>query len=140
MTYIVDASVAIKWFIHEDRRDPAMRLLDHVDRLHAPDLIVVEVASAVWKKCARKEIAPAQARAIAATIDDFIATLHASPELTPAALEIALRLDHPVYDCLYLACADLVPGVLVTDDKKIHRAVRGTAFEQRVRLLGDIGP
>jgi predicted nucleic acid-binding protein len=47
---VVDASVAVKWFIHEPDRPAARRLLVPQSRLIAPDLIVAEVASAMWKR------------------------------------------------------------------------------------------
>ncbi len=55
------------------------------------------------------------------------------------ALELALALDHPVYDCLYLSCADIVDGVLITADEKLCKAMQDTDFERLVRYLGDPG-
>ena len=46
---MVDASVAVKWlFVEEDSAD-ARGLLDD-EELHAPHLLVSEVANAVWRK------------------------------------------------------------------------------------------
>ena len=39
MNYVVDASVAVKWYVPEDNSDDAERLLDPANELHAPELI-----------------------------------------------------------------------------------------------------
>ena len=53
MTYVVDASVVVKWFAFEDLRDQALMILDDIGRLQAPDFIFAEVSNVVWKKCMR---------------------------------------------------------------------------------------
>jgi predicted nucleic acid-binding protein len=40
--FVVDASVALKWFLPEVHSDAAARLLREGYRLHAPDLIRAE--------------------------------------------------------------------------------------------------
>ena len=59
--------------------------------------------------------------------------------LAAAALSLASDLDHPVYDCIYLALA-LERGVLVvTADHRFATAVRKHPFHaDRVRLLSDL--
>jgi predicted nucleic acid-binding protein len=41
---VVDASVAVKWYLEEPESEAALILLDGSFELHAPDLIYVEVA------------------------------------------------------------------------------------------------
>ncbi len=55
------------------------------------------------------------------------------------ALELALALNHPVYDCLYIVCADIADGVLITADEKLCKAVQDTDLARLVRYLGDPG-
>jgi predicted nucleic acid-binding protein len=50
---VVDASVAIKWFIQEPDRTAARLLLEPDKRLLAPELLVAEVANAIWKRSSR---------------------------------------------------------------------------------------
>jgi predicted nucleic acid-binding protein len=60
-------------------------------------------------------------------------------EPLPSALEWAHRLDHPVYDCAYLALALHLDGTYVTADRRFwqkagnHEGVRG-----QVILLSDL--
>jgi len=133
---VIDASVAIKWFVKENLHDEARRLLDGQDDLHAPDLLVVELANVAWKKTARREIDARQARDIALAYLDGVPRLWSSADLVDRALQIALELGHPIYDCLYIACAEAVSGVLVTADGRLRAAVDATRFEPLVRYLG----
>lgn len=138
MTFVIDASVAAKWFVREEFHDQAVHLLVHRERLTAPDLIITEVANIAWKKCIKGEITKIHARTMATATRNFIPKLHPSAEMTERALNIALALNHPVYDCLYLACAEGVGGVLVTADIKLCKAVKDTPFASLISHLGAI--
>ena len=65
MTLIVDASVAIKWFIDEPGSEVARRLWRDEPDLLAPDLLVPEVCNAAWRKVRLGESHPVQAEQIA---------------------------------------------------------------------------
>ncbi|MFQ5954065.1 MAG: type II toxin-antitoxin system VapC family toxin, partial [Kiloniellales bacterium] len=139
MSFVVDASVAIKWFVEEDQSEEALRLLEREEPFYAPDLIVAEVTNIAWKKAIRDEIERDQAQEIANAIRQGVPALYPSAELNERALEIGLTFNQPIYDCLYIACAEAVDGVLVTTDQKLLNTTKGTNFEGRVRHLGWIG-
>ncbi len=127
MTVVVDTSVAVKWFIKENDRGRALRLLGATDR-HAPDLIVAEVGNVAWKKTIVGEITAAQARFICTSLRGYFAVLHRSEALVDRAIAIALHLRHPIYDCLYLACAERARTRLVTADRRLLAALAGTTL------------
>ena len=106
MRLVVDASVAVKWFVSEPLLENARRLLSHRIDLHAPDFVLVEFANVIWKKVRRKEL-PASPRYVDAlsSLNDIV-TLHPVADLIERAMQIAMEIGHPVYDCLYLACAE----------------------------------
>ncbi len=135
MTYIVDASVVAKWFVREELHEEALALLDLDEQLEAPDLIVTEVANTAWRKCTAGEIDGIQARRIAGAIVSGVPRLLPSAGLIERAFEIALTLDHPVYDCLYVACAEVTNSLLITADKRLRRVTRGTELNVSVRRL-----
>lgn len=54
---VVDAGVAVKWFIPEIHAQSALNLLVADVVLMAPDLICAEVGNVFWKKHLRDEIA-----------------------------------------------------------------------------------
>jgi len=132
---VIDANVAIKWFVMENLHAEARRLLEGGDDLYAPDYMVIELANVAWKKAKRQEIARQQAEQISSACLDGVPVLHASSALLERAMRIALDLDHPVHDCLYIACAEAVDGVLVTADEKMVRTVEGTKFRRLIESL-----
>jgi predicted nucleic acid-binding protein len=137
VTLVVDASVAAKWFIQEDGRDEALRLLDATER-HAPDLILAEVANAAWKKALRGEVTSDHARLIGRTLGHYFDVLHPCDVLIERAVAMALELRHPIYDCLYLACAESVAAPLVTADRRLLRAIRGRGLATLVVHVEDL--
>ena len=48
--------------------------------------------------------------------------------LTSAAARLAVDLDHPVYDCFYLALAVQTQYPVVTADARFHDKVRGHPY------------
>ncbi len=139
MKLVVDASVAVKWFVEETLREEARLRVKQGHELGSPEFILIETANIAWKKALREEIGKDQARTIVAAIPQYVPTLYPSSELMDRALELALALNHPVYDCLYLSCADIADGVLITADEKLCEVVRNTDLARLVRYLGDPG-
>jgi predicted nucleic acid-binding protein len=129
---VVDASVAIKWYTPEIRHGEAKDLLDRASVVAAPDLIVAEVTNVAWAKVRRGEIDDETAHHIARAIICGTPALRPAAGLNDRALAIALELAHPVYDCLYLACAEAEGAVLVTDDGRFLRALRGSVWQGQV--------
>jgi predicted nucleic acid-binding protein len=131
---IVDASVAVKWFVPEVLSEEARALLASTEPLVAPDLLAIELANAMWSKTRRGEIDEADAvRAIAGVIEKGQPQLRSSTPLIPRAFELARTFDHSVYDCVYIAMAEALDTVLVTADQRLLDAAEPQA---RVRFLG----
>lgn len=129
MKQIVDASVAIKWAVDEDLRSQARSLLQGTSELLAPDFIAVEIGNVLWKKVKRGEISALQARAALPVVTNAFSRLVPVGPFATRALELAIELAHPVYDCLYLATAEAEGASLVTADLRLLDVLRGTRFE-----------
>ena len=137
---IVDASVVVKWFVLEEQHDEARSLLAADEPLLAPDLLAIEVANVLWAKVRRRELEPAQAeRAIAAVGGRGEPQLRPSTPLLSPAFDLAVTLEQPVYDCLYVALARATDDRLWTADARLARAIRHQAVA-RVALLGEQPP
>jgi predicted nucleic acid-binding protein len=130
---VVDASVAAKWYFPEEGRASATSLLsDRIDgrvELLAPDLIESEFANLLWKKARRGECSDAIAAEILSLWEEDRPTRIDSSLIVHRALELALRLDHPVYDCLYVAAAIEYEAALATADARLLRLARGVVAE-----------
>lgn len=121
MTWVVDASIAVKWVIPEVLSDKADRVRDGEDDVLAPDLLLVEVANALWRKTAAKEISAREADDAFDLLRHGRIDLRPTGPLLPRAMEVARRLDHPVSDCVYLALAEREHAALVTADHRLLR-------------------
>src|SRR5690348_10590214 len=115
---IVDASVAIKWFKDEPGSAVA-RELSSAEDLSAPELLVPEICNACWKALRRGLLTAVQVDATARVIGHYFRLLHASEPLAGRAVAIARELDHPVYDCFYLALAERERAPVVTADQRL---------------------
>ncbi len=138
MSLVVDASVAIKWYVQEELHDEALSVLAQDQLIIAPDLIVAEVTNVAWKKVQRGEIDRSVAEQIGIRICSGVPMLYSCRSLNTRALEIALLLRHPIYDCYYLACTELIGGQLITDDQRLHSVVSGGTLASRVTLLNTL--
>ena len=135
---VVDAGVAIKWYVPEIHSAAAVRLLEGDFVLCAPDLIGPELANAVWKKVRRAEISPEEGNEILAAFEGIQIELAPARPLLPAAYEAAVTLDRTVHDCLYLALAVAQNCPLFTADRKLHAAVlTSPALAAHIRLIED---
>jgi predicted nucleic acid-binding protein len=135
MTLVVDASVAFKWFAQENGTDRALVLLERGEPIVAPDLIIAEVCNAAWKSLRRGELTPAQFDAIVSDVTQPFSRLVPLEGLIRPAAALTRRLDHPIYDCLYLALADSEGVPVVTADQRLLAAVSGTSLAGRVMPL-----
>jgi predicted nucleic acid-binding protein len=126
MSVVIDASIALKWVISESD-SPAADALRVTHDLIAPDLLFLECGNALWRLVRRGAITPEQALSGLAAIQAVPMTIVPSPPLAKRAQTLALELDHPIYDCLYLAVA-LAYGVpLVTADERFLRKLSGSS-------------
>jgi predicted nucleic acid-binding protein len=138
MSFVVDASVAVKWVVPEAGSESADRLVAAGETLLAPDLMPVEAANALWKKVRQRELSRAEAGEALRLLLASGVELMASTPLLPRALALAARLGHPVYDCLYLALAERERSRLVTADDVLLRRVRGLSLHARVVDLASV--
>jgi predicted nucleic acid-binding protein len=120
--FVVDASVAIKWFVDEPDSAQAARLLRHP--LAAPDLLAPECANILWKKVARAELSPEEAEVIALALEGAAITIHPTRRHLAAAMRMACELGCPAYDCFYLALAQELQQPLVTADLRLVKRIR----------------
>jgi len=132
---IVDASVAVKWFVLEDGREAAMALLGSDVPLLAPDLIVVETAHALRRKVAGGWLTGAGATAALHELTDGPIELVPTPPLVRPAMHLADRTNCSVHDACFVALASQRGMPLVTADERLARAVRFGGLDIEVRTL-----
>jgi len=137
-SFVVDTSVAIKWIVDEEDSDKA-ELLQGADMV-APALFRIEAGN-VLRTLAAKQILTND-RAI-----DLFLFLQTAPVtiidvdefLERRALDLALALEHPIYDCVYLALAERMDRRLITADRRFIKTLSGTEHAARLLALESLG-
>lgn len=123
MKLVVDASIAIKWIIGEDGSTEAVELLKTA-AMAAPDLLVAECANILWKKVQRTELTAAEAALCARLLQRVDIEIHPTRHLLETATQMAVELNHPAYDCVYLSLAVANGWRFVTADDRLLRKIR----------------
>jgi predicted nucleic acid-binding protein len=128
---IVDASVMVALYVDEPLSASAqaalLRAREAGDDLHAPDLLLIESANALWKRVGRDELD----RDSAMTAISELATLKdlqrhpLDGRLVPPALSLAIAHSLTAYDAAYAALAVQLGGTVISgDDRFVKRARR----------------
>lgn len=133
-TLVIDASIAIKWVIEEEGTPQALTLRREA-KLLAPELLVAECANILWKKARRNELSREEALLAARLLQTAAIELVPTRFLLAAATRIAIELDHPAYDCLYLALAIENDCRFVTADERFLRKLGGRRSRFRAKAV-----
>jgi len=137
--YIVDASVAAKWFTEEEDSQAALRLLGNGNSLHAPDFFMLEMDSVVCKWIRRGIISEDDGDSVRVTLRRLPVHQHPFALLRDSAYTIANRTGRSFYDCLYIALALSISGRMVTADRKLYNGLKNGPFAQNMLWVEDIG-
>lgn len=135
MRFVVDASVAVKWLVEEEYSEAAEQILNGQHELHAPRLMASEVGNTLWRKARMGEIEREQAGALVAAVLEMAVQWADDEAICSDAVRLALALDRPVYDCVYLALAHRINATLITADARFANALAGTEHGSAVVML-----
>lgn len=135
MTLVVDASVALKWFVDEPDSDHAVALLESGEPLVAPELVIAESLNAAWRLVRYGAFGETVRQRILDELPTFYDRFWGLLDLAASASAIARDLDHPVYDCFYLALAEKAQATLVTADARLLKRVPRTRWAKQVAKL-----
>ncbi len=129
MTCVVDASVVLKWFLPKPDSAAADLLLEMLlnaeAELIAPELLLVETANALWKRTVRSELSAEEALRIHRDLVTLPISFVADADIADDALQLALKYNHSVYDCMYCALADKRRCEFVTSDLSLVNKFKG---------------
>ena len=127
---VVDASVAVKWFVNEPGRAAARGIIKLGDMLVAPDFMILEVLNVLRRKQRLNLISERQIILAVDEIHACFAELMPARRLSKEALGLSIELDHSLYDCSYLACAMIKDAKLVTADENFLKKVVQIRYAQ----------
>jgi predicted nucleic acid-binding protein len=126
---VIDASVAVKWFVAE-ADSPAARAVGARADLAAPEWLVLEVANALERHRRQGLLTVRECRAAPKYLSRVM-RLHPALPLVEAAQGLAASHALTVYDAVYLALGHRLGALVVTADGVLGRA-------PGARLLTDI--
>lgn len=107
MAFVVDASVAIAWFVKGQATEYTNALLRRAaaERLHVPALWHAEFANALLALAHRRKLDPARLETIFASIDALDWKTDAAPPGARELAALARRFSLSAYDATYLELA-----------------------------------
>ena len=127
--FVVDAGVAIKWYVPEVHEAEAKRLLSPTYTLHVPELFFPEFGSIIWKKARLlkvPELTEEEGRDILRLLLAVDLQVHPMAPVLESAYTIAVGPERAaVYDSCYLTLALVLGCRLVTADRAFYDALKG---------------
>ena len=128
MTLVIDASVAVQWFLDEPGSEAASRLLTGREVLAAPDLILLEVGS-VLGRAVRSDALPFDLAQEALDGLPRHLALYPLVDLAQEAFAGAGRFGGSIYDFCYIALGRRLKAKVVSNDKELIKIARKAGVE-----------
>ena len=123
MKYVLDSSVAFKWFVPEVNSDKAIVLRDDfrngIHELIAPDFFPIEFTHSITRAERQGRITQIEGLQAVTDMITVLPKLHLSLPLLPRGYEISSSMRAGVYDCLYIALAEQEKCDFITVDDKL---------------------
>jgi predicted nucleic acid-binding protein len=129
---VIDASVAVKWYLTESGSSEAVRLRSDGTELIAPATITLEVYNALWNAVRRKRAVPATLELGERTLPNLPWVLVGVDQLFARAAQLSRARQHSIFDCLYVALAERQSVPLVTADLRLFEIARRTRTPARM--------
>ena len=140
MILVIDTSVVVKWIVDEDNFVAARNLLIPDLQRIAPELVLVEMANVLQRKTRMGQLESTQAAKAVVNMRHFFDRLVSSVDLVGPAFALSRRLDHSVYDCMFLTLAlSEEDGRLVTSDEKFIGKAKAAGYGERIWDLNVAG-
>jgi len=121
--YVLDASIVGAAYLAETETESATEAIGRIERegmeVHAPDLLLYEVANALLKRSRRGELSSADALTGLRKAATLPIDLHTPQEFVAPSLTLAAAYDLTAYDAAYLAVGIMLGAPLVTLDSRL---------------------
>ena len=120
-TCVLDASAAIRVITGDPVASQWRDQLKKAPLVLAPELMLSEVANTLWKLQRGGNLNGLDPQTLLADARDLVDQIEPNRHLQVEALALACHLDHPFYDCLYLALARREAAQLLTADQRLEK-------------------
>ncbi len=124
---VIDSSIVVKWIVQEQDSDDVVALRDFYS-FAASELISAEASNAIVSKVRKGHLIETEAAAASELLSQLSIEFYPLQPLIEDAISIALTLQHPAYDCFFLALSRRLDCILVTADAALIRKSTGRKF------------
>ena len=123
LTNVLDASAAVRLILGDPAAAGLAQQIGEAALVLAPELMLSEVANTLWKLWRADLLNNLDPQQLLADAGDLVDRLEPDRHLQTEALALACHLNHPVYDCLYLALARREAATLISADRRLRTMV-----------------
>jgi predicted nucleic acid-binding protein len=117
---VLDASAAVRLILADPAATDLAERVGGAALVLAPELMLTELANTLWKLQRADRLNVLDPQELLAEARELVDRLEPDRHLQPEALALACHLNHPVYDCLYLALARREAASLISSDRRLN--------------------
>ncbi|HHM04814.1 MAG TPA: PIN domain-containing protein [Gammaproteobacteria bacterium] len=120
----------------EEFGEEAMAVLETLDDIIVPDSMRAELTNVLWQWVQHGGVERATAHAILFDADALITGTIACQRLWARALDLSLGHNHPAYDTLFVAAAELSGTRLISFDDRLKKRFPKQVLNARELMKG----
>jgi len=117
---VLDASAAVRLILADPAAADLAERVGGAALVLAPELMLSELANTLWKLRRADRLNDLDPQELLAEARELVDRLEPDRHLQAEALALACHLNHPVYDCLYLALARREAASLISSDRRMN--------------------
>lgn len=117
---VLDASAAVRLLLADPTAADLAERVGGAALVLAPELMLTELANTLWKLQRADRLNDLDPQELLAEARELVDRLEPDRHLQAEALALACHLNHPVYDCLYLALARREAASLISSDRRLN--------------------
>jgi len=117
---VLDASAAVRLLLADTAAADLAERVSGAALVLAPELMLTELANTLWKLQRADRLNDLDPQELLAEARELVDRLEPDRHLQAEALALACHLNHPVYDCLYLALARREAASLISSDRRLN--------------------
>jgi predicted nucleic acid-binding protein len=117
---VLDASAAVRLILADPAAADLAERVGGAALVLAPELMLSELANTLWKLQRADRLNDLDPQELLAEARELVDRLEPDRHLPAEALALVCHLNHPVYDCLYLALARREAASLISSDRRLN--------------------
>jgi len=117
---VLDASAAVRLILADPAAADLAERVGGAALVLAPELMLTELDNTIWKLQRADRLNDLDPQELLAEARELVDRLEPDRHLQAEALALACHLNHPVYDCLYLALARREATSLISSDQRLN--------------------